>query len=49
MESIMRGKVEEGALRPRAAVRLLEEYGATFRESTYFNTMADSRRKRMGE
>ena len=49
MESIMRGKVEEGALRPRAAVRLLEEYGATFRESTYFNTAADSRRKRTGE
>jgi arginine decarboxylase len=46
MEGIMRGKVEDGTLRPRAAVRLLEEYGAAFRESTYFNTAADRRRDR---
>jgi arginine decarboxylase len=48
MEGIMRGKVEDGTLRPRAAVRLLEEYGAAFRESTYFNTAADRRRDRSG-
>lgn len=46
MEGIMRSKVEDGTLRPRAAVRLLEEYGATFRESTYFRTGSEGHGKR---
>jgi arginine decarboxylase len=38
MEAIIRKKVEAGDLRPRAAVRLLEKYAETFKDSTYFAT-----------
>ena len=38
MEAIIRKKVDAGDLRPRAAVRLLEKYAETFKDSTYFAT-----------
>ncbi len=48
MEAIIKRKVDAGELRPSAAVRLLEKYAETFKDSTYFNTTA-GRRSGRGE
>ena len=37
MEAIIREKVEQGAMRPKAGVELLNQYRGVFNKSTYFS------------